>query len=846
MYRRFLVASLLFLLASCQTPTPSPTPTPAAPSVTPTRLPTTATLPPEILPSPTPTTGAVQTGEDIAPFTVDIASSFGTTQLTGWQPSSFAGMDYALPLDLSQVTNLGVISGLTDPQQAFLSQNGFVVIHSQEDQFHTIRSRVSKKYGQPYYFTTDAAFHALHITFDELLKALEKEQLHPSMIALTQAVLDEVSSYLPLVQGSPIENDTQLAAAYLSVALKLFDPQASLDPSLEDLVSPQIEQIMAGGARDYSVLIPKFEDDYGAYKPIGHYAGDPALENYFRGMTWFGRVHFKLKDVDSSFVPSRAPLIITLALRRAQVSYWTGAEEWGQIHEVLTFLVGPSDDSGPVEFASLMDQIYGRYATIHDLADEALWQAFLELGDELPSPQINSTFVNFLSELEEERGWRFMGQRFTLDAFILQNLVFDNVGTIEDQRRLPSGLDVMAAFGSQSAMQALEKAGETNYLHYPEQMAHLQEAVEAQPETEWLNTFYSSWLYAFFPQLAAKEVQYPTYMLTGAWAYKDLNSALGSWAELKHDTALYAKMPEAAGGGGPPSSGPAPSYVEPNPEVFYRLAYVAHVIIDGLTERTMVISLAEPQPGDFTYPDGIDSLISKTGRLADKFQRLGDIAAKELAGVPLDEDDLWTIQDCLGPVECQVLYMQTMHGYGVGPEQEMLPVPVVAAVAGAEAEVLEVGVGSVDRIYVVVPLEGGLEVAQGGVFSYYEFPQPRSERLTDQEWREKLASSPPDQPAWVDNFLITGGEPVDHLAFRIGDVYLITEEGADLNLREDPSTSAQVIYKLQPTEYIEIVDGPVDGDEYTWWKIRLLNYVDPPTEGWAVDHQEWYERAWGQ
>ena len=93
-------------------------------------------------------------------------------------------------------------------------------------------------------------------------------------------------------------------------------------------------------------------------------------------------------------------------------------------------------------------------------------------------------------------------------------------------------------------------------------------------------------------------------MGTEAWAYKDLNSALGSWAELKHDTALYTKMPESAGGGGPPSSGPAPGYIEANPEVFYRLAYVAETIAAGLTERGMMITLAEPEPGDFDYPLG--------------------------------------------------------------------------------------------------------------------------------------------------------------------------------------------------------------------------------------------------
>jgi len=849
MKRTLLAIIILIFLLGCQSATPPPTPVMPTRTASPTTPLLTPTIEIQSIEEPTATvqpTAPVESLGDYGAFIVDTAGPFAEVQLTSWQAEPSVEGDYQLPLDLTQVTNPEVIAGLSEVQQEFLAKNGFVVIHSQEAQFSEIRERVSKLYGQPYFRTADEAYHALHLAFDELLKALEKEHLRPRMIWLIQNVLEEVNSYRQMVEGSSIEVDTNLAAAYLSVAEQLFDPQADVDPDLEEIVSQQVDQIMAGEGRDISVLINGFEDDYGAYKPVGHYAGDEALENYFRGMTWLGRVHFNLVDEREGFTPSRAPLIITLALRRALVGEQTVADEWSQIHEVLSFLVGPSDDGGPVEYAALMDEVYGRSATVTDLADDDLWSAFLARTAQLPAPQINSTFVDFLEELEEQRGWRLMGQRFTLDAFILQNLVFNKVGTFENKRQLPSGLDVMAAFGSDAAHNALVAAGETAYFHYPEQMEILQQAVQAQPENEWLNTFYSAWLYAFFPQLDREEGRYPAYMETEAWAYKDLNSALGSWAELKHDTALYTKMPEFAGGGGPPSSGPAPGYVEANPEVFYRLAYVASAIASGLTERGMTFTLEEPAPGDFDYPQGVGMLITGMEQLGDDFQRLGDIAAKQLAGEPLDEEDLATIQNCLGPVECKVLYMQKMNEFGVGPEQEMPPVPVVAAVAGAEQEVLQVGVGGVDRIYVVVPSEAGLDIAQGGVFSYYEFTQPRSNRLTDEQWRERLAAAPPSGPGWVTKFRLNGGDPVDHLAFRVGDVYLITEEGKNLNLREGPSTSEMIIAKLQPGEYVEIIDGPVSADGYTWWRLNLLTGSNTVDEGWAVEDQEWYERAWGQ
>ncbi len=99
----------------------------------------------------------------------------------------------------------------------------------------------------------------------------------------------------------------------------------------------------------------------------------------------------------------------------------------------------------------------------------------------------------------------------------------------------------------------------------------------------WMERFYTGWQYAFLSQLADKTDAYPLFMSTSAWGYKDINSILGSWTQLKHDTILYTKMPEGLGGGGPPASPATPSFVEPNPDVFYRLAYAASTLKEGLT-----------------------------------------------------------------------------------------------------------------------------------------------------------------------------------------------------------------------------------------------------------------------
>ncbi len=819
---------LVFSILACQvlaTPTPGPTPNPA-----PSREPT-----PHAQESP---------GAGLPPFKVDLTKPFieklfsgETLTLRTWEPKPYAGTDYPLPLDLGQAGNAAVLDGLTEAQRAFLAQNGFVAIHSQEAQFGDIRVETARRSGQPYYLTTDAAFHALHLLFDELLKALEREHFRPQIMAITEATLQETEAVAEQLKGTGLEAEAGQAAAYLAVALRLFDPQVQIDPAQSELVAQQVEQIVSADGRAKSVLFPEFEDDYGAYKPVGHYAGDPELEAYFRGMTWYGRMHFLLDDPENpNFVPSRVPLIVTLALRRAQVYKRPASDHWVDMHETLNFVIGPSDDAGPPEYAALMDRIYGTNPEPIDLADEQLWGAFLDQSADLPAPQVNSLFVDSTVDLSAGKGWRFMGQRFTLDGLIFQNMIFDRVQERADgvRREFPSGLDVMAAFGSDPAYQTLADLGETDYPNYSDQMTKMQQAVLAQPEAQWLGRFYDAWLYSFFPLLREKGESFPTYMQTGAWDYKDLNTALGSWAELKHDTILYTKMPEGAGGGGPPMSPPAPSYVEPNPEAFYRMAYMAAALSSGLDLGL----IGYPLPEGGSQPEfSLQEYVAKMEGLAGRLNSLGDIAAKELAGEALTEEENRLITECLGAIEC----LNLDSGYNI-PTGEMPKPPVIAAVSGAQNEVLEVGVGWVDRLYVVVPLEEGMQVAQGGVFSYYEFRQPRSQRLTDDEWREKLSGGgSPSLPAWATNFVLSGGKPTERLAFRVGDVYLITEAGDELNVRASASLKSDVQRVLQVGEYVEITDGPVTADGYTWW--QLGDWSGNPL-GWAVEDQEWYERSY--
>ena len=832
------VAALLVLILACQviptppaleeTPTAIQSPTRSAQTTdTPVTSPITPVNTPPGSPSPL-----------LAPFPTP-APNFAGLELSIWQPQNDQTVFVELPLSLDEIANQEVLAGLTNNQRAFFAQNGFLILQSRENQFSDIRDRVARYHGQPYYLTTDAAYHVLHLSFSELLTALERDELRPRLLSITQSILTEVLSYIPDAEDTALELETKLAAAYLSVALKLLEPGAEIDPELEPLVMAQIDQINTANGREYSSLFPEFEDDYSAYQPLGHYAGDPQLESYYQAMTWYGRVHFLLQSANPDEPVSRIPLLITLALRRAgEETEVTAAEKWTTLNDTLTFLIGAGDDYGPLEYAGLMDQVYGANVSLLDLADQPDWVIFRRLAGNMPPPRINSTFGNWLDQLESQRGWRFIGQRFSLDAFIMQNLVYDRVGTDQNRRELPSGLDVMAALGSPAANLALDETGATSYQGYPEQMNSLQTLIAEQPIDSWLATAGNTWLFAFKAQLAQKGDEFPPYMRTPSWAYKDLNSGLAGWVELKHDTSLYVKMPEATGGGGPPVSAPPPCFVEPNPDVFYRLAYLGNSIVDGLNQRGI-----SGDNGD--DPLGLQYQLRGMLDLADRLGRFAGLAAKELSGQSLNQDDCTLVLAPLGPVEMRIRQSQMNNLFGAAETaEEMPPLPVVTTVAGAGDRVLQVATGLANRIYVAVNQDGQLQVAQGGVSSYYEFSQPRPDRLSDQVWRQLLTPSNPELPSWTAGFLLPGGVPIDVLAFRLGDTYRITSEGNKLNMRTETSLSAQSVYQLQAGEYVIIMDGPVQAAGFTWWKFALSH--DESITGWAVENPEWYRRAWGQ
>jgi hypothetical protein len=471
----------------------------------------------------------------------------------------------------------------------------------------------------------------------------------------------------------------------------------------------------------------------------------------------------KTKQPETGRAETRSALLLIYALRRAEVNGQPALTAWADLYSPTVFFVGRSDDLTVLQYVEVMDAVYGENAALTTLTDETLLSTFIEEAYKLPPPKILGIVIADTDDVTlATKGLRFMGQRFVPDAYIFRQLIYRNVGTRDHRRGLPKGLDLLAAMGSERAYLILDEMGDTGYENYPQQMEKAQAWLAGLSLQEWTETLYNSWLYCFHPLLAVPGEGYPAFMQSSAWVDKQLNTALGSWAELKHDTILYAKQVYAEMGGGPPPPEPVPprGYVEPVPQFYARLAALTVMTQEGLGSRGLLSELDS-------------SSLQRLEELARSFQVM---AEKELRGEPLTEEEYHLIRFYGGELETL-----TMAAADTDTEEPFAPrymeeEPQAAVIADVATDpdpdsdgipnpvVLEEAVGRVNEIHVVVPVvvEDGtiyLQVAKGGVFSYYEFTQPAQDRLTDEQWRQMLdEGQAPPLPQWTNSFFTSKGE----------------------------------------------------------------------------------------
>ena len=625
-----------------------------------------------------------------------------------------------------------------------LVANNFVVTEGQVEEFFGIYE--SNRYGQiPNFITADSMMHTYHLYFAMLQKKVEKGTLCSAVERMTSAMLENSKKQYEVVKGSELEEAAKLNVAYFGIASRLLGLNDQIPDYASDIVNEEFRKIMAASVIDKS-LITGEDQDYSQFKPRGYYDGDAQLEKYFRAMMLYGQVNYSQRFETMN----RCALLITMAMKEDAAC----RKEWENIYSVTAFLVGQSDDLGYFEYLSAIDQAYGEDATVKDLiGNEKAFKKYIDGIMELRIPLINSmVFEDDGGETEkrlEAKGFRFMGQRFTLDAAAFTQLTYSRVSEAKDgsARLLPDGLDIPAVMGSDLALKLLIEDGNGEYPNYLENVEKVRGMVQSA-DAYWSSSVYGGWLYTLMPLLAERGTGYPSFMTNENWQKKSLEGYLASWTELKHDTILYAKQSiSEMGGGDDDTIYDDRGYVEPQPELYSRLYALTKTTMEGLDKM------------GYLGKDEKEGL-KRLGELA---MRLRDISVKELQNEALTDDEYELIRDYGGSLEhlwYDAVKDEANNGYADAAE---FPIALITDVATDPNGVcLEEAIGGVSYIYVIFPIDGELHIGVGGVFNYYQFVQPISDRMTDKEWRIKLGMQLDDDdrywpedidhPAWVDSY----------------------------------------------------------------------------------------------
>ncbi len=613
-----------------------------------------------------------------------------------------------------------------------LAQQGFAIVPANHEQlFHIYEQNDYSCF--PSFITTDLFLQLYHLYIDCMLRHVEEHSLLP---LATDFSCDMYTQMHALSQQGETELVRRLAhhnAVYFSVACELLTGQTIGSAEERAEAQAEVRKVMAS-ENDFSTFIGDYAQvkfPYSLFRPRGHYTRNEKLQRYFRGMMWLQSVPFGLDD------PEQVQMAVVLADGLSH--HEAGQRTYKRMNDLLTILMGLPDNLSIPQVQAELKKIGTPLPQL--LEDQQQMGQLKKTLDEIAEKQ---TRIRPKFERTSRNKVCLMPQRYQPDAEVLQEMVdYDSPETL---RGTPKGLDFFAAMGVTAAEQILIEEGQ-QWKDFKPMLGKMKERMR---EIDWQESIATQWMKTL-QAVNDKDGQLPYFMNTGEWDKKNLNAALASWAELKHDAILYAKQPMGAecGGGGPPDP-VTKGYVEPNVS-FWKKAI-------ELLDRTEKVLEEQNIPSEVARPSTVP--------LRETAQFLLSISEKELAGEPLTDEEYDQISVMGAKFENMSLDLirepdQYLMGWAdvQGADRN---IAIVADVYTANADnnpdksILYEAVGPADEIYVVVEIEGYLYLTRGAVLSYREFTQPDgTQRLTDEEWQKKVKENPrKGVPEWMKSITV--------------------------------------------------------------------------------------------
>ena len=684
-----------------------------------------------------------------------------STQLLALHPSgAFVAKSQVAPEAINGLRTIDSSFSFTPFERSLVADHGFMV--SDRIRYNSVGDAVLDIYHRdlPIFVSSDAILHAVHASYDAILRGAETGLLAPNLDTLLSGLRAQLPAmnveYAAVPAMAPMLHDIDI---YLTVACALLDgsaapyfPEDAADVStLENLIAAQ-----------QAVSYPLFSStpriiDFSQFTIRGHYTLSVKLGQYFQSMMWLGRTELYLLG-PAGVYPAQQPAdiqrqTVDAALLVEAMDRAAAYSRLGEIDTIISACVGESDNVTIPNMKSLLQGV--NIGTASQLLDTTVLAAFQNNLRNQPFAfqRINSQILQSSDPLtpgliQPAASLLLLGQRFVVDSYVTGNVVYDKINYQGHAvwRALPSTLDVLFALGNDAAAQLL--VSELDRYNYASNLAAVRYLIDGYDASFWQSSIFNAWLgmiRACNPP--ADRSALPGFMTTAAWWQEKINTQLASWAELRHDNLLYAKQSYTGVAG---CSFPA-GYVEPIPALYDAVRALAQV------GKTRLVPLLSGTGGNWSlasYFSGLDGVADT----------LGTIAREELGGTCLTTDQVAFLKHMIymadgGCMQAPNGWYVRLFYFGADPlKKDYLVADVHTCPADAFGNpvgwVLHVGTGPVNLAVVTAPsTDGGPAAYVGPVMSYGEHVTDNFLRLTDAQWSTSYALYGSSRPSLVNLYL---------------------------------------------------------------------------------------------
>lgn len=592
-----------------------------------------------------------------------------------------------------------------------LEDDGFFIDYEKSQQPFSIYE-TNQYIGHNNFITTDSIVHLYHIIYLGMMEDMEQNSLKQKFIDLSKNCLaNALDDYK---QAKDDEKDVFMRnAALFLCAVDLLEEKydGEVPSEVRDLADKELENIKAEGTAVSNIT--GNEIDYSQFKVRGNYTKNENLKKYFRVNMLYSQelVHLENPDKSINLEAVKQAILISRVMLKDEASF----KLWQDIYRPISFLVENTEDITPVDIYRMISEVT-RDNTAEAILDEKVVDHLAEEIAKREAPKIKP---------DSGKVFAFLPQRAVVDNTWLQNLVDTDP---QSKRPVVSGVDLMALLGN-SLAESLTLTNEDNlkWDKFKEKYEETKAMVDSRTDKEEKANIYRTWLWVLKAFNNEYGEGYPDFMRSEKWKYKDLNTALASWAQLKHDTILYTKQFGAECGGDEPMD--MRHYVEPNVNLYRRVKYLVGLTMDADEKYSLLNDEQKARLKDF------DNML----------EFLIKVSLEELKDETTSDEDNERLKVIGGEMENIFIAFNKDES---GEEFEIPPVDRDTAnvadlqkigpnvVDKPEGSFLEVGSGRFSTIYVVYRLNGKYYLGSGSVMNYYEFYSEN--RLDNNEFKEML------------------------------------------------------------------------------------------------------------